>query len=342
MTLLFMDGFDDGLTASKWTTAAGAPATPVAGGRTGLKSGLFSSGSTSLRKTVVTADEHATFILGVALQLPALATMNDFIRFSSDALATTHITLGFNNNLAIEARRGIVGTLLGTTDNNVLVTGASTWQYLEVLVTLHDTTGVVTIKVNGAQVLNLTGIDTKNAGTKTVFESMQLITPAGGNAYVDDVYLCNGAGSVNNTFLGDCTIETILPTGNGNSSQLVGSDADSTDNYLLVDETAPNTSDFAGSATVGNKDTYAFANLAHTTGTVPGIQTSIYAAKSDVGAKSAAKVLRSGTTDYDGTGKVLSTTYVPYLEINETDPDTAAAFTVAGVNALEAGFKVTA
>ena len=56
----------------------------------------------------------------------------------------------------------------------------------------------------------------------------------------DDLYICDGTtvpGEPVNDFLGDVRVDTLYPNGNGNSSQWVGQDANSTDNYLNVDDT---------------------------------------------------------------------------------------------------------
>ena len=49
-------------------------------------------------------------------------------------------------------------------------------------------------------------------------------------------------------------------------------------------------------------------------------------------------LLRSGTTDSETTDYTQNTTYSTLEKILETDPDTSAAWTVAGLNAIEVGF----
>lgn len=335
MSLLFMEGFDDNLaTLGKWTAYGTETYTT---GRTGNAARWQNGTNNAMRKVVSAADEHATMTVGFAFKPDAAFTNAQLLEFISDTSATTHIQIGTNLNNAIVVRRGD-GTVLGTSAVDIIVPGI--FVYIEAKVVLHDSTGSVVVRVNSAIVLNLTNIDTKNGGTKTVLEGFRLLNQTGQTSQIDDVYLTNGAGVVNVGFLGDVSVETLFPNGNGNSSQLVGSDADSVDNYLLVDETTPNTTDYVGSGTDDQKDTYAFTNLVHTVGSIRGVQTAMYAAKSDSGARSMAKVIRSGGTDFDGADKVLSTSFAAILEINENDPNTAAAWTIANVNAAEFGVKV--
>lgn len=338
MSLIFVDGFDDGLTSLKWAQLYGISA---GNGRTG-DALLLASGDTRTSRFVVNStDEHATFILGFAWK-PAGSQNQELVRFISDTSSTYHVCIAQNVNQALYATRGAGGTLLGTTANNVVSLGI--WQYVEIKVVLSDTVGEVTIKVDGATVLNLTNIDTKNGGTKTVLEGcyFRVDFPVG-NSYFDDLYLCNGAGSVNNDFLGDCSVETIYPNGNGNSSQLVGSDGNSVDNYLLVDEAgAPSTADYVGSGVDGAKDTYAFSNLTQVTGAVKGLAVRSYAAKTDTGARSLSNVIRSGGSDTVKTAQALGTGYDIHSDIVELDPNGSVAWTIASVNAAEFGVQVGA
>ena len=154
---------------------------------------------------------------------------------------------------------------------------------------------------------------------------------------VDDLYVCNGAGTSNNDFLGDVAVYNLLPNGNGFYSQFVGSDADSTDNYLLVDEAGnPVTTDYAGSPTDGNKDTYTFQDLPVSSGTVLGTQVGMYAAKSDTLAKSIRSVARLSGVDATGTDHTLQTSYDIHDDIYETKPG-GGAWTIADVNNTEFG-----
>lgn len=357
MSLLFTESFahhGTGATsrsalALKWSavslTAASGPAVNTTFTRwPGVPAFHHVDGSDSLRFQVAAAAEHATFIVGLALNLDeaAYSATCDFLRFSSDSGATAHVTLNLNASGQIEARRGTVtGTVLGTSAAGSLVPLAGVG-YVPIIakVTLHDTTGAVEVWVNGVQVLNLTNVDTKNAGTKAVLDSFSLEC-GGPDLYLADVWLMNGAGSVNNGIpsVKDFRVEYLAPSGNGTTSQGTGSDGNSTDNYALVDETTPDTADYVGITTDGNKDTYAMGNLASTAGSVLGTQAVALAAKSDAGAKSVALVSRSsGGTEADSADKSLLTTYAYKLAIRETDP-TGASYTIGEVNAEEFGFK---
>lgn len=121
---------------------------------------------------------------------------------------------------------------------------------------------------------------------------------------------------------------------------LVGSDADSINNYQLVDEHPYSGTDYTGSATTGDKDTYALTDLPAGVTTVFGVQVTGKMAKSDATVAQARYLLRSGGTDYGGTTRTLTTSFTTYSDLYETDPATGVAWTASGVNNLESGMEV--
>lgn len=354
MTLLHIDGFDHYATAdvgSKgWAVPTTAGTIVAAAARTGV--GGYRTSVTDqpiyLKRGVAAADEHATFTMGFAYRpslIPQGGDTRGICALQSDAGATNHIMCDISNTGAIRVWRGDIvnGTVIGSTAGGVLVAGV--FSYIEIKVFLSDTVGTVDVRNNNASVLALTGQDTKNAGTKTVFDTITIGQPAyrspqTGFSDYDDFYLCNGAGSVNNTFLGDSRVRTLVPNGNGNSSQLLGSDADSVNNYLLVDEATPDVADYVGSATDNQKDLYAFSDLTETAGVIRGVQDNAYAAKTDAGARSLALVTRTATIDYDSTDRALGISAAYIRELRELNPNTGLAWTIAEVTAAQWGVKV--
>ena len=188
--------------------------------------------------------------------------------------------------------------------------------------------------------------DTKSGGTKTVFDSFKLLGVAGvanvSTPTFDDIYFLNGAGTRNNDFLGDTRIYTIFPNGNGNSSDLVGSDGNQVDNYQQVDETAPDTSDYNGSDNSGDHDSYEYENVTvGNGGTIAGIQVGSLMAKTDTGIRTARFVQRIGGTDYYGDEETLSTSYAPFFEVHETSPDTSLTWTETEIDDGQWGMQIT-
>ena len=283
------------------------------------------------------ANESATVTMGFAIRTNQLGG-GTFLTLRSDGAGTSHVALTHESDGTILIHRSPTPNVLATAPQAVPL--AETWYHMEVQVVLHDTTGSVKLRINENLVAQATNVDTKNAGTKSVFDSVRFgrTNGAGGVYYIDDLYVMSGDGD---TFLGDCVVETLYPNGNGTVNEWIGSDGNSTDNYLLVDEPqVPSTSDYVSSGTAGQRDLYTLGNLVRTEGQVLGVTHCAYSAKNDAGARSI-KVLNQGAGAVTSSPAViLSTTYGPAHMTLPLNPDTSALWTMAEVNALQTGVEV--
>jgi hypothetical protein len=343
MALRFIDGWDHYATAQlaqKWTsagTSGGAPAVVGAGRLGGSRLQLQSNGS-----LIKVLNAQATWIVGAALTSSDFGSpgTNPGGLFGFFDGGTLHVDLRFNGTF-LQATRN--GTVLAT---GTIPLSLNTWYYIEMKVIIDDVNGVAIVKVNGVTDINFSG-DTRNAANASA-DRLRLYAAGASSGgaqstwFFDDLYLCDGTGgSPTNSFLGDVRVEALFPNGNGNSSQFDGSDGNSTDNYLLVDEATPNSdTDYVESPDVGDKDTYAMTNLTPTAGTVFGVQPLPYAAKTDAGTRSIVSVARLAGTEVDSSDKALSVGYSYYPDIRETKPG-GGAWSISDVNSAEFGAKVS-
>lgn len=324
-------GFKWDLTSGAYTTASASPRVPG-----GYYWSSGSGGGVPLIKSFVASSR---IIVGYGWHTTG-STDNGPISFYGDSGVTQHITVVRNGSTGLmEIRRGSSGGTLLATGTQAIANNQ--WNYFEVSCTISDTVGEVHVRLNGSTTddVSYTG-DTKNAGTATMIDKIQLATSNGFSNRFADVYILNDTGTTNNNFLGDVTVRTLSPSGNGTYSQLLGSDADSVNNYLLVDEHPYSGTDYVGSATTGQKDTYAIADLPAGVSTVYAVQIAGMMAKSDATLAQARYVVRSGGTDYGGTTRALNTTFTGYYDLFETDPATGVAWTPSGVNNMESGMEV--
>lgn len=238
-------------------------------------------------------------------------------------------------------------TELGRTATGVIVaagTGGTGADYVMIemeVVFATDATGSVVIKVADVTVLTLSTVQT--AASANAYANRLYFNQFNSNEYSDDIYVNDDSGSApENTFLGEnFVVESPVPNGNGNSSQWVGSDGNSTDNHLLVDDSGNGDTDYVKSGTLDDIDLYAFGDLSNATGTIIGVNHYLVARKDDVATRKIASIIRTNATDYVGSEKTMAGTYGLFNENRLMNPDTAARFTIAEVNALEAGQKVT-
>ena len=335
MALLFMDGFDHYATADitkKWNSIVGSMTIfPIDGRRGGGAAGGNPSGSENLNKTL--PGSYATLVFGLALKVDALVSL-DILTLKESA--TSHLILRLNATGTLSVVRA-ASTVLGTSSTSL---STDAFYYIEIKATIHDTTGAVEVRVNGVTCLNLTGQDTRNAGTTGLIDNF-VITGTSGTWRLDDFYVCDTSGTKNNDFLGDVRIDTLLPNADGTYSQFTPSTG--TNHSALVDEATPNTTDYNDGATVGNRDSHQFTNLTSIASQIVyGVQVNAAIQKDDAGAKSACTFVRSGTTDGDAATAVLGTAQTYVSQIFETNPSGGVAWTEASVNAAEFGMKVTA
>lgn len=343
MSLIWADGFDDGLFgAVKYFYAAGPTsstivASPAGSGRN--HGNVWQTGAPTAAVRVFGSDEeHATFVAGVAVRVqggwggspgPVLALMSD---------------LGLTEHMAIYAgatiwtlRRGGV-TVASFTVSPTLGGG---WFYIELKATLSDTVGSAEARVNGAVVATFSG-DTKNAGTKTVFDGVKIATPlsAGNNMQMDDFYVCNGAGAYANDFLGDVVVEALRPNGNGSASDFLNSAGDSVNNYQKVDDPTLDTLDYVESGTSGQRDLYAMTNLSSGSGDILGVCVVGQANDTDATVKSVKAAVKSGASVGTTGARALTTTFSQPAGAFTLNPATGVPFTIAEINAIESGFEV--
>lgn len=346
MALLTMDSFDmltSGL-LTRFSFISVGVGINTTNGRRSTQSLRSDGGSTRLATRSLGVNA-ATVVCGFAIKISSGISSGGYLFGFGDS-GTPQMNLYLNANGTVSVRRGTTN-LATSTD---MISSAGVYQYLEFKV-VHSATGSYEVRLNGANILSASGVDTTNTANNyanqiSFFNQTGQGTggfSAGGAIDIDDLYVVDGTGSANNDFLGDRRVDCYFPNGNGNSSQLSGSDGNSTDNYLLVDEATPNDdTDYVHSSTSGQKDTYSFPNMSHTPSAINGIQINMYAKRDDAGLRSICSVTRSGGADTDGSARALSSGYLLLSQISEADPDTTAAWTQSGFDAAEFGSKVAA
>jgi len=340
-----LDGGDDNLRLLKWDIVDGT-VNVVTGRQVG--SGWETAGGSGdnfMRKLFTPAQEHAVVTAGFACNVEAYAgatlSRGRMCTWLADGALTTHVGFGIDNNGRLSFYRGPfgTGTLLGITS---VVLQIGVWHYVECRVVLSDTIGEVQCWVDGILEINATGIDTKNAGTDLVFDAWQFHWDQSSlhEPNYDDFYLTNGAGAAPyNGRLGDIVIETILPVGNGATNNFVGSDGNSVDNYLLVDEVTPDgDTTYAQSAANGDIDLYAFQDLALPGLAIRGVQATADAKHLGV-ADNARLVTRIGGANFNGADLPVAAGYSDLVEIWDVSPATGVHWTIAEINAAEFGLE---
>lgn len=237
----------------------------------------------------------------------------------------------------------IVGasTLIGTT---APLLRPNAYASVECFVLVHATAGVVRIRVNGAEVLNIAGVDTHNSYAGSTTWTSWYVGKYGtdGTAYIDDLMIYddtdNGDGVTD--FLGDLTAECVLVSAPGNSAQWTKNAG--LNNAAAVAENPPDgDTTYVADDTEGHTDTYAHAALTRVASGIKCVQVVLAAKKTGAGTRAIAGVVRRSGTDYPGADQYLGTSYTIGVDPRPLDPSTGVAWAAADVNAAEIGPKVT-
>ena len=336
MSLVWMDGFEG------YGTGATNPSVQLArryavgdtqyfsivAGRTGGYAVKSVNGSYYFQTPALTT--NGTMIVSFGYRTDyAIQSYNICFLFDGD---TQGMGLALTAGGDIQVCRG--GAVLATTTGLACVT--NTWYFIEFKV-VCGSAGSYELRVNGNTVLSATGVNTQ-AGSHAYHDRVRFMGGPYCNPCTDDFYVCDGAGSVNNDFLGNNKIVGVLPDANGDASQWTGSG--SGDHYTEVNENPPDDdTTYVEDATSGDKELWGYAALSNL-GVIRGIQISTEARVTDVQPLTLKTVAKSAGTESADAGQVVSTTpYGTYLRLMETD-HSGNPWTMASVNGTQFGVEV--
>lgn len=188
---------------------------------------------------------------------------------------------------------------------------AGQWHYVEFdFAPGTSSNSVFKIYIDGVLELNTSGQDCYSTYTINNFRIGGTGSADIDAVYIDDIYYVDPTDDIYPTEpLGPVDMGSAFPSGNGNSSDLVGQDANSVDNYQNVDEVDPDDgTTYNGSGTDGDTDTYDMDSLSGDADVV-GMVVSLNAIKTDVGVKYIKPVVRTKTAnDYTTTPTLTAST----------------------------------
>ena len=294
--------------------------------------------------TRITASVSSTTTKGqaVAVNPPSVAA-GAIYSFEEASGGIVHVTIAFDASGKIAAYRGTTaGTLLGTSSSVVSAPGS--FVHIETKVFISATVGTVEVRANGSAVLTLTGQNTKNGGTGVIDQcTLGAVTGYQLFMFFDDYVIWDTSGATNNDFLGDVRVGYSAPNlaGTHTDGTAVGdatllacvdeSNYDGDTTYIDFDDTAlPKAASFA----VEDAPTNATVILA--------VAPIAIVRKDDAGTDNGRVLLISGATENDGGADIAATSaYKLNTRILETDPNTAAAWTISNFNAIEVGWRRT-
>lgn len=266
--------------------------------------------------------------------------------------ATAQIGWRANSDGSISVYRGGTNAsiLIGTTATGILTLGSTSpdFKMIELDVVLATgATGSVNLYVADVLVLTVNSVQTTNSGAAQVTKMElfgQLQSSGTINEDYDDMYFNDDSGSApENARFGEAfCVEKQVPNAAGNYSEWTKGGSIGANNFNQVDDygTASDT-DYVTSATLNQRDTYGCADLLTASGTVVGFEHNMVARKDDVATRQVTPMYRTASADFLGTAVSMTGSYVTLLERKMTNPNTGVHWSIAEINALEHGVKLT-
>ena len=219
---------------------------------------------------------------------------------------------------------------------------ADSWTFVEVGYRISNTNGYLRVRVNGVQILELLGDTYRGTGTPDTLASFGFYAAYSSNYLhhrLQDIYICDNTGPAPyNTFLGDVTAERLYPDDNGTVSELVGSDGNSIDNYLNVQDNSMLT--YNESDTPGDRDLYKMSGVSEGAASVLGVQIQAQGTVDTEGISAVRTVTSDGVNETldPVVGLGIGKTYL-LTNIQTAAPD-GTPWTVAKVEAAEYGVEI--
>lgn len=333
----FADSFDHYATAQlveKYTSFSGGSGGSISAtaARNGAQGLILSGGN--LVKNIT---QRSSYVFGIAMNK---RTNNNPVSMQN------HIQFRDNGNIQVAISFDASGHMIATRSNSNVVIGTSTLtvsgllssDFIEVGTTIHPTAGVFIAKFNGVTFLNLTGINTQGTGTVNINQFRLGDGNINAITWYDDLYLTadSVAGVLN--FMGDGPVTMVKGTGAGAFADFIRGGVDTGANFSQVNIIPPVIASWNAHNVVGKRDSFVFAPIG--AGTVVGAVLTALVQKDSAGSANVALKVRSSAVDNADVPIVLGTGYVfDQLDVS-IDPNTAALFTRANLNAAEWGYKV--
>jgi hypothetical protein len=287
-----------------------------------------------------------TFIMGIGVRmLSNFSTIETgaqgfYVETGSSEQCHVEIESDASNGFRFQLYRG--ATLIDSTS----YTAFGSWVYLEVKITVRTgTNGAYEMRLNGATDTSGTSVNLAASGGDgwDVF-SQRWSASYNTRLELDDIYIANGTGSVNNDFLGPQTVEGIEVDTDGATNQWTP--ATGSDNSNMVDDLGTSnpvdTNNYNGSDTNTNKDLFNFTDLTDTAGTINAVQLGVQMAMASAGTRTVKTKYRDpDTTEADGTSHVVdSTSYDEFTEVFQQNPAATATWDSTDIDGGQFGIEV--
>ena len=223
---------------------------------------------------------------------------------------------------------------------------ANSWHWLEVhyKITTTPNEGIIELFIDGVQVFSNTSANA-SINSQNVFYSVELGSPQGQIACpimnLDDWYIIDATdGGFNTSRLGDCRIETLIPTGDAGPNE--GTPLVPGPHYEMVNESQNNAGEtfITVPGVPSTEEVFSMSPLSSVPANIWGVRVLNIVEKNDGGITYGNAVIRSGSVTAYGPYQQILSGFFTQFGIFEIDPNTNSEWTFDSVNAADAGFSI--
>lgn len=289
----------------------------------------------------------STVFIGGAVKVGSATGLNVAMIGCFDAVTGAHqVCVTFNSYGIMKVWRGRPedGTLLASSAVGSFLNDE--WFHFEAKFVIASTGGTVECRINTETKVSLVGANTQNTSVASADSAFIGVNQGALNSpasfLLDDFFVNDTAGSVNNTWLGNVRVKTQAVIANGPTQNFsIGGTSPAATNWQSVLNNLLTDAQYVYSPTVGNYDLYQLdpnlnSPLVHV------LQVRAAARQDDATQRAIKHKLKIGATEYDGSiDHYLNQTYTMYRTRWETNPATGVSFTGTEVNGLYAGVKIS-
>lgn len=341
--LIHIDGFDSYSTGSDLSFQYSSGSFPGIGtniGRFGQGAMVRINSSSLIKKSFSTG--YSEIWTGFALKT------------SSASTATTTALVVISSNSGIEGLlnyNAATNTFAFYKGDYVLQEGATGsvpfinngWHFIEFHYKMDSSVGVTELYVDDRVLFSNSGQNTTQYGN-TTFNSVWLGGDGANNLpfIIDDWYILDTTiGPFNTTRLGDSRIQTLRPSSDAGPNN--GTPSSGTSHYAMVNapQNDGGSTYITLTGTSGQEELFGMTSLLANPSTIYGAKVLNYARKTDAGALNTNSIISSNSIVVNSNVQGLLTTFSGISGIFESDPSTGVAWSSAGINAADCGFKIS-
>jgi hypothetical protein len=260
----------------------------------------------------------------------------------ADSLGGWQISCRYLLNGGIEIYRGNAdtGVLIASSDAAVIPTRG--WVCLDAKYKIHNSAGLVGVKVNGVEVVSESGIDTQTTSRTeaSIIGLFLMLSGCGAYHAIDDVIAWYDDGGDNSDYIGDYAVDFVPLDADTAQTDWVRN-AGATD-VSCVNEAAPDDdSTYIQSTTVGDKSDFTIGALDSAIEGIIAVLPFIRARKTETGAGGVRiGVVASGGATAFGSDIPLATTWANSHAVIQRNPDHAGTPGIARTDLQNMKFRI--